>query len=59
MSGNSYRVKFYADSTKYGKNYLFIFKVGTEQQAIKLAKKYNAKAAWFCAPFGNLQKRIL
>lgn len=41
-------VKFYAYSTKHNDpNYLFTFKVNNEYHATKLAKDFNAKAAWY------------
>lgn len=40
------KVKFYADSYKYGKNHLFVFKIKRQEDAEKLARKFGAKIYW-------------
>lgn len=56
----NFQVRFYARSDKYNNdNYLYRFDVWSEQEAIDLAKKFKAKAAWLVSKFGGLQKRIL
>lgn len=53
-----YMVLFYANSYKYGKNYLFRFEVDSEKEGLNLARKFNARAASLRVAGTTLQKRI-
>ena len=59
MGKQKNEVRFYADSYRYGKNYLFIFRVNDRLEAAKLARKFRARAAYFGRKGESKKIRIL